>query len=128
MARIVVCESSPELQHLFMRTLARLGHEPTIVRRSSTEIDRAEAMLVDVDSDAVAAEAAELLARAPDLPVIVCSIYPRDARSDAFEAVAHLLKPFTRTDLARAIGAALGSELGTIAPCPTASASTATSV
>jgi CheY-like chemotaxis protein len=127
MARIVVCESSPELQHLFLRTLARLGHEPTIVQGPSVDTAWADAMLVDVDSDAVAANAAALHAGAPDLPVIVCSIYPRDARSEAFEPVAHLLKPFTRLDLDRAIGEALSTELGTIATCPTGSASTTTS-
>jgi|tagenome__1003787_1003787.scaffolds.fasta_scaffold20449802_2 CheY-like chemotaxis protein len=127
MARIVICESSPELQHLFMRTLTRLGHEPTIVHGRAADTAWADAILVDVDSDAVAADAAALQARTPELPVIVCSIYPRDARSDAFQPVAHLLKPFTRADLDRAIRGALATQLGTIATCPTASASTATS-
>src|SRR3954447_20328553 len=125
MARIVVCESSPELQHLFTRTLARLGHEPTIVHGPASDSDWADAVLVDVDSDAMAGAATALHAHAPELPVIVCSIYPRDARSEAFEPVAHLLKPFTRADLDRAIGEALGPRLGTMATCPIGSASTA---
>ena len=126
MARIIVCESSPELQHLFERTLARLGHEPTIVHSSFTG-DRADAMLVDVDDDGARRQAAAVHAAAPGLPVIVCSIYPRDAGSDAFAPVAHLVKPFSRIDLERAIDHALAAGLGTIDGCPIGSASTATS-
>jgi CheY-like chemotaxis protein len=127
MARIVVCESSPELQHLFARTLSRLGHEPTIVHSSSTAPERTDAMLVDVDADDARRQAAAVHAATPGLPVIVCSIYPRDAGSDAFAPVAHLVKPFSRADLERAIDDALAAGLGTIDGCPIGSASTATS-
>jgi CheY-like chemotaxis protein len=128
MARIVICEPSVELRHLFAQMVARLGHVAAVYRDPGDALLRADALLVDVDEASAEADAEAIQADAPDLPVIVCSIYPREERPDALGAVAHLVKPFTRADLARAIAQALRAQVGTIERCPpTASAPTAAS-
>jgi CheY-like chemotaxis protein len=118
MARIVICEPSVELRHLFAQMVARLGHVAAVYRDPRDALLRAEAMLVDVDEETAAADAADIQAQAPDLPVIVCSIYPREQRSGSLRAVAPLVKPFTRADLEKAIGEALRVRSGTIERCP----------
>jgi CheY-like chemotaxis protein len=128
MARIAICEPSTELRHLFEVTVARLGHEPALCGHPEKVCPPADAMLVDVDDGIAAGAAAEARHHTARMPVIVCSIYPRDERSDALHPVAHLLKPFSRPELERAITEALGGGLGTMGGCPPiASAPTAES-
>lgn len=128
MARIVICEPSVELRHLFAQMVARLGHVAAVYRDPADALLRADAVLVDVDEESAAADAAAIRTKAPEIPVIVCSIYPREERPDGLQAVAHLVKPFTRADLERAIGEALRARSGTIERCPpTASARTGAS-
>jgi CheY-like chemotaxis protein len=118
MARIIICEPSTELRVLFAATMARLGHASAPCTASEPVPAGADAILVDVDEGRGAETVARARALTPDLPVIACSIYPRGERSDALSAVAHLVKPFSRIELERAIADALGARSGTMSGCP----------
>jgi len=107
--------------HLLERAVSRLGHEQLPCRGDS---DTAELLLVDTDDDRALACGERLRTERPDLPVVALSIYPPGPAPARLDPVAHLLKPFTRAELERAIATALA---GTLTGWPTASAPTAPS-
>jgi hypothetical protein len=107
MARIVIWEPRAELRDLFEATVAQMGHEPTLSGELRDWSPAADAFLVDVDEEGAAEAVARAMADAPGLPLIACSIYPRGERPMGLEPVAHLVKPFSRPELERAIAEAV---------------------
>lgn len=108
MARVLICEPHRELLHLLERAVSRLGHEPLPWSGDSTA---AELLLLDTDDDRAVACGERLRTSRPDLPVVALSIYSPSPTPPRLEPVAHLLKPFTRAELERAIATALGGTL-----------------
>lgn len=107
--------------HLLERAVTRLGHELLPCRGHS---ETAELLLVDADDDRALAYGERLRTERPDLPIVALSIYPPEPGPARLDPAAHLLKPFTRAELERAIATALA---GTLTEWPTASAPTAPS-
>jgi CheY-like chemotaxis protein len=112
MARIAVCEPSPELKLLFERAVARLGHEAVPCSHpSADELPRGvDALLLDCDLGGAVLHADGLRRRHPALPIVTCSIYSPSEPVKDLGAVAHLTKPFTRTELDRALVKALADQ------------------
>lgn len=98
MARIAIDEPSPELRDLFTRVVKRLGHEPV----PAEEALAAQVLLLDPDGRSVPVEPPA------GVPVILCSVYSPSPAFERFRATAHLVKPFSRGQLERAIARALG--------------------
>jgi two-component SAPR family response regulator len=111
MARIAVCEPYPELLVLFERAVSRLGHEAVPCRHEPDLIaaDGVDALLIDCDLGGATLHAEELRRVAGDVPIVTCSIYSAGDDVRALDPVAHLVKPFTRVQLDRALMEALGS-------------------
>jgi len=107
MARVLILEPSAELLHLLERSVLRLGHEPVRPARGGDEPPDADAVLLDPDLDSSAEVAAAFRDRHPDVPMIVCSIYPPSEETRRLRPSRHLLKPFTREELERALDAAV---------------------
>jgi hypothetical protein len=62
-------------------------------------------------SDVVSVEVAQAArANDPDLPIVCASIDPPTAGSRLLAPVAHVVKPFTLTELDRALGAAFPTD------------------
>lgn len=108
MALILIAEPSRELHPLFVRAVERLGHEP-VPLASDDELTPPPADIVLLDPDWPSGVAA---ARALGVPVIVCSTRGPTAEGEYPGAVAHLVKPFSHRQLARAVGAALIASRG----------------
>jgi CheY-like chemotaxis protein len=112
MARIAVCEPSPELKLLFERAVARLGHEAVpCPHPTADEVPGGvDAMLLDCDLGGADLHVEGFRRRHPALPIVTCSIYSPSESVRSLGAVAHLTKPFTRTELERALVKALTDE------------------
>jgi hypothetical protein len=110
MAKIAVCEPYPELLVLFERAVSRLGHEAVPCRHEGDLLDApdVDALLIDCDLGATP-HPEELRRAAGDVPVVTCSIYSAGDEIRALDPVAHLVKPFTRVQLDRALVQALGT-------------------
>jgi CheY-like chemotaxis protein len=110
MARIAVCEPFPELLLLFERAVRRLGHEAVPCRHTPDAVaaEHVDALLIDCDLGGATLHADELRRASGEIPVITCSIYSAGADVQALDPVAHLVKPFTRAQLDRALERALG--------------------
>jgi hypothetical protein len=70
-----------------------------------------DALLLDCDSRNAIPRAGGLRRRLPALPIVTCSIRSSSEVVRGLGAVAHLTKPFTRTELDRALVKALDEQL-----------------
>jgi CheY-like chemotaxis protein len=106
MARILVIESHPEVRELLERVVVRLGHEVM----NETDADSVPVDLVLVEPQGWGAAEVAQRARASSGAAVLCiSVAPPTEESRALEPVAHMVKPFTLTELDRAVVGALAS-------------------
>jgi DNA-binding NtrC family response regulator len=103
MARIFISESHEDVRRLLERMVARLGHEPVLVRAPTpAQLRSADVLLVEP-----AAPAGTALTRAahvanPTLPIICASVTAAPSEPGVVFS-ASLVKPFTLEQLADAI-------------------------
>lgn len=111
MARILLSESSGDLERLLARMIARLGHEPVTVEVLDPALLRgADALVVEPVTTAGALVALGASLANPALPIVCASVAPPPAELVEMGVVfaAALMKPFTVQQLGDAIAAALG--------------------
>jgi len=100
-ARVLIAEPEPDLRLLAEQAVLELGHEPVLLG-AHTAGAPVDVLLLATSADAVA------IARAhrrddPGLPIVCLGTLSASAEIRRLEPVAHLLKPYTLTDLARAL-------------------------
>lgn len=104
MAKILLCEPSPEIRLLLERVVARLGHEAVV----ELPADGGVAAVVLEPASAACVEGALALREArPDLPVICVSMLTPSRETAALQPHAHVMKPFALADVERAVLSAL---------------------
>ena len=107
MGRILICEPDPEVRELLRHVVERRGHEAILEPNGFRDL----AAVVLEPSDVVSVEVAQAArANDPGLPIVCASIDPPTAGSRRLAPVAHVIKPFTLTELDRALGAALPTD------------------
>lgn len=108
MARILIGEPFPEVSQLLVHVLSRLGHEPVLAPADGRAVPVPDVFLFEPDSAEQLERARALRSRAPELPLVVCSILPPTEATRALSPAAHVLKPFRRAELAAAVALASG--------------------
>jgi len=106
MARILISEPHEDVRKLLLRMVAELGHEGLVMDVPTPErFLRSDLFLVEPAAPigAVLAKAAHLIR--PDLPIVFVSVEPTPELD--VEPSAHVMKPFTLTQLGDAIDRAL---------------------
>lgn len=103
MMRVLIGEPSEEVRELLVHMLGRLGHEACSADPGSSNGFVPDLMLFEPASEAHLALAASLRDRDPGFPLVACSVKPPSPASRALDPVRHLLKPFTRVELAAAV-------------------------
>jgi len=114
MARVLIAEPSADVRALLERSIVRLGHEPVVHDRRTTEAEAAEAdvLLLEPAFNGGLELAQSLRDLRPALPIVICSIFPPSPQLQRLDPVAHVLKPFQRDSLEHALTAAVAA-----APC-----------
>jgi CheY-like chemotaxis protein len=110
MARILISEPHDDVRRLLERMVARLGHEPIVVRVPAPQhLTSADVLLVEPASPvgAVLAQAASIAN--PSLPLVCASVAaaPPELAELGVAFAACLVKPFTLRQLGAAIDRAL---------------------
>jgi DNA-binding response OmpR family regulator len=107
MARVLICESEPDVGALLALQLHRLGHEAVIYNGSwSSPLQLVDVVLIEPGGTGIRL-AREIRRQAPDLPMVCSSIYPRSPDTEALRPAAHLVKPYSASRLDAAIRAAV---------------------
>jgi DNA-binding response OmpR family regulator len=106
-ARVLICESEPDVGALLALQLHRLGHEAVIYNGSwGSPLHLVDVILIEPGGGGIDL-ARELRLRAPEVPMVCSSIYPPGPETDALEPAAYLVKPFPASRLDSAIRAAV---------------------
>ncbi len=106
MATILIMDPDPATRSLLEVLVLRLGHRP-IGQRELSEGENPELMLLEPASRAGLRLAARLRRRFPQLPILCVSIDPPDWETRELGVAGHLMKPFRRSQLERALESAL---------------------
>jgi hypothetical protein len=106
-ARVLIAEPEPDLRLLAEQAVLELGHEPLLLgaHPAGTHVD---VLLLATSPDAVA------IARAhrrhdPALPIVCLGTLTASADIRRLRPVAHLVKPYTLSDLGRALTQAVAT-------------------
>lgn len=101
MARILIAEPEPDLRLLAEQAVLELGYEPVLLEAytGGTPVD----VLLLATSDGAVAIAHAHRRSDPALPIVCVGTLGLTAEIRRLEPVAHLLKPYTLSDLARAL-------------------------
>jgi DNA-binding response OmpR family regulator len=103
MARVLICESEPDVGALLALQLHRLGHEAVIYNGAwSSPLQCVDVILIEPGGNGIGL-ARELRLQAPGLPMVCSSIYPPSPETDELEPAAYLVKPFPASMLDAAI-------------------------
>jgi DNA-binding response OmpR family regulator len=114
-ARVLICESEPDVGALLALQLHRLGHEAVLYNGTwTTPLESLDVILIEPGGNGIGL-ARELRVRAPDLPMVCSSIYPPSPETDSLEPVAYLVKPFPAAALDAAIRGAVGAQSRAVA-------------
>jgi len=105
-ATILIMDPDPATRSLLEVLVLRLGHRP-IGQRELSEGENPELMLLEPASRAGLRLAARLRRRLPQLPILCVSIDPPDWETRELGVAGHLMKPFRRSQLERALESAL---------------------
>jgi CheY-like chemotaxis protein len=110
-ARVLIVDPDREITDLFAHAVERLGHVP-VHWDPTMLVDgvQAEVALVEPARPRALAFARALRAAQPDLPIVVVSIRSRGGPDVELRAIAHLDKPFRRSELERALAAAVAAQ------------------
>ncbi len=101
MARILIAEPEPDLRLLAEQAVLELGYEPVLLEAytAGTPVD---VLLLATSEDAVAIAQAHRRGD-PALPIVCLGTLALTAEIRRLEPIAHLLKPYTLSDLAQAL-------------------------
>ena len=108
MASILIADPDPGTWALLELLVLRLGHRP-IGQRELDEGEQPELMLLEPSSRLGLRQAQGLRRRLPQLPILCVSIDDPSAETLELGVVGHIMKPFRRAELERAIERALAS-------------------
>ena len=113
MARVLIAEPSADVRALLERSIVRLGHEPVVHdRRLDDDAEAADVLLLEPAFNGGLELARARRALHPELPILICSIFPPSPQLQELGPVAHVLKPFQRDTLEHALATAVAA-----APC-----------
>jgi CheY-like chemotaxis protein len=104
-ARVLIVDPDREITDLFAHAVERLGHVP-LLWDDGTSVDVA---LVEPARPRALAFARALRSAKPGVGIVVVSIRSRGGADRELRAVAHLDKPFERSELERALDTALAA-------------------
>lgn len=110
MARVLIAEPSADVRALLERSIVRLGHEP-VVHDRRIAVDDADVLLLEPAFNGGMELALELREQQPELPIVICSIFPPSPQLQQLDPVAHVLKPFQRDSLEDALTAAVAAAI-----------------
>jgi CheY-like chemotaxis protein len=112
MARVLIAEPSADVRALLERSIVRLGHEPVVHdRRVAVASDDADVLLLEPAFNGGLELALQLREQQPELPIVICSIFPPSPQLQQLDPVAHVLKPFQRDSLEDALAAAVAAAI-----------------
>jgi len=105
-ATILIADPDPATWSLLEVLVLRLGHRP-IGQRELSEDERPDLMLLEPASRAGLRLASRLRRRLPQLPILCVSIEPPSWETQELGVAGHVMKPFRRSQLERALESAL---------------------
>jgi two-component SAPR family response regulator len=105
-ATILIVDPDPATGSLLELLCLRLGHRP-IGQRELAEGEEPDLLLLEPMSRVGMRLARRLRSRHPQLPILCVSIEGPSWETRELEPVAHVMKPFRRTQLERALEQAL---------------------
>jgi DNA-binding response OmpR family regulator len=105
-ATILIVDPDPATKSLLELLVLRLGHRP-IGQRELAEGEEPDLMLLEPASRLGLRLAHKLRRRRPRLPVLCVSIEPPSWETRELGAIGHVMKPFRRSQLERALETAL---------------------
>jgi hypothetical protein len=105
-ATILIADPDPATSSLLEVLVLRLGHRP-IGQRELSEGENPELLLLEPASRAGMRLAARLRRRLPQLPILCVSIDPPNWETRELGVAGHVMKPFRRSQLERALESAL---------------------
>jgi CheY-like chemotaxis protein len=105
-ATILIVDPDPATRSLLEVLVLRLGHRP-IGQRELSEGENPELLLLEPASRAGLRLAARLRRRLPQLPILCVSIDPPNWETRELGVAGHVMKPFRRSQLERALESAL---------------------
>ncbi|HEY4279575.1 MAG TPA: hypothetical protein VGM91_15220 [Conexibacter sp.] len=110
MAKVLIAEPSADVRALLERAIVRLGHQPIVHDRNSSQDEAGADVLLLEPAFNGGLELAHVLRESqPDLAIVICSIFPPSPQLNELGAVAHVLKPFQRETLEHALAAAVAA-------------------
>jgi CheY-like chemotaxis protein len=105
-ATILIADPDPATRSLLEVLVLRLGHRP-IGQRELSEGENPDLMLLEPASRAGLRQASRLRRRLPQLPILCVSIEPPNGETRELGVAGHVMKPFRRSQLERALESAL---------------------
>jgi CheY-like chemotaxis protein len=105
-ATILIVDPDPATRSLLEVLVLRLGHRP-IGQWELAEDESPDLMLLEPASRAGLRQATRMRSRTPELPILCVSIEPPCEELRALGISDHVMKPFRRSQLERAIESAL---------------------
>jgi hypothetical protein len=106
MATILIADPDPATWSLLEVLVLRLGHRP-IGQRELAEDEIPDVMLLEPAASADLRYALRLRSRFPDMPILCVSIAPPSPKTRGLGVAGHVMKPFRRAQLERALESAL---------------------
>lgn len=106
MATILIVDPDPAIRSLLGLFCERLGHRP-IGQRELAEGEEPDLVVLEPASRAGVRLARQLRGRLPHVPILNVSIEAPSSATRELDPVAHVMKPFRRTQLERALERAL---------------------
>src|SRR6266487_840637 len=116
-ARIAIAEPDPAIAALFAAVVARLGHQPIVVRPSA-DTATADVLLLEPADTAGLELASELRRRDPGLQIVCVSTRSPNEEALLLDPIRFLVKPVRLDDLRAAVRAA--ARAASNAPAPRA--------
>ena len=106
MATILIVDPDPATRSLLEVLVLRLGHQP-VGQWKLSEDEGPDLMLLEPASRAGLRLASRLRRRFPQLPILCVSIDPPSLETQELGVAGHVMKPFRRAQLERALESAL---------------------
>jgi CheY-like chemotaxis protein len=101
-ASVLIVDPDPENRSLLELLLLRLGHRP-IGQPDLVEGEEPDLLLLEPASEPGVRRALELRTQLPQLPILCVSIEGPSDMSRQLDPVAHVMKPFRRSQLEEAL-------------------------
>jgi len=114
-ARIAIAEPDPDIAALFAAVVARLGHQPIVIRRSA-DTATADVLLLEPADTAGLELASELRGREPGLQIVCVSRRSPNEEALLLDPIRFLVKPVRLDDLRAAVRAAATAASNAPAP------------